>query len=359
MDFHSFILISPKSEEVVNSLVTKEWRLSTSPDPSKRFWQSVDDQIRSTFRRAEFRGDIEAKMSPAIEIVIAAENVGVATNVQQMIHGGMLLGYPCLGEIGELSTPIEYGILRPDVIENEPFCNYFHYAENGEFGCQIAKAVWHSRALIYAIEKLKLSWRLDSFTPHSASPGYGQIFENEHAETVYHTKAAFAIIAAHSVIEELKLEVRSSSKKKRFLDNDTGTWNPDVFGELEKRLIEAGVNLSKNFLWVYRGEPTEVENSMKPVLGVLAKYSDGAVVRDREMHVIDAIHYVGYLRNFLAAHKFAEIIRTISPYDVFNTQDLARRLLLESIGFWKHPDYFAINDKDSYESFFEVDNSGE
>ena len=119
---------------------------------------------------------------------------------------------------------------------NPPFSDYFQHSNNAKFGCQVASAAWDHRQLIYAIEKLKLSWRLDWFTLHSASPRHGQVFDNLHSEFTYHTNAAFAIIAAYSAIEELGLEVRSSSQKPRFTGASKDEWNPDVKSDLEIEL---------------------------------------------------------------------------------------------------------------------------
>jgi hypothetical protein len=71
---------------------------------------------------------------------------------------------------------------------------------------------------------LKLDW----FTPHSAAPSYGQIFTNSYIDYEYHVDAAFAIVAAFSVIEELGLEVRSSRENPRFVGAAKDEWNPQV-----------------------------------------------------------------------------------------------------------------------------------
>jgi hypothetical protein len=291
-------------------------------------------------KRAEFGRGTHAAMIPCHEIIITAATAGVAENVQQLIYGGILLGYPDVHSNKSPYPAIELNSLDKAILMGDPFCAFFQHSENGEFGCRIAQAAWADTKFIYSIEKLKLSWRLDWFTPHSASPRHGQIFDNEHPEYHYHTDAAFAIIAAHSAIEELGLEIRSSSKKPRFSDVDAAEWNPDVKADAEKRLSDAGVDIAEKFHWVHRGEPTKVEEEIKPILGDESYYSDGKTVRDRDMDLVDAIHYVSWLRNFVAAHRFSELAQSISPYDVYNAQGIARRLIIASLGYWKHPDFF-------------------
>ncbi|MFT4556220.1 MAG: hypothetical protein ACI92S_001562 [Planctomycetaceae bacterium] len=320
---------------------TDDWSLSTTPDISERFWASADGLSRAQFTKPEFAYETPPNdMERCHEILIHAADASIAENVQQLIYGGMLLGYPDVHTNKSPNPCIERGSLDVSILQSTPFCDFFQFADNGYLGCRIAEAAWTESKYMYAIEKLKLSWRLDWFTPHSASPRHGQIFDNEHPEFEYHTNAAFAIIAAFSVVEELGLEVRSNSKKPRFTDPQKGDWNPVVRQDIENRLAESGVDTNESFPWVHRGEPTSIEIEMKPILGAEADYADGNVVRDRDLDIVDAIHYVSWLRNFIAAHRFSDLVGTISPYDVFNSQSLARRLLMSSVGYWKHPDFF-------------------
>jgi hypothetical protein len=54
------------------------------------------------------------------------------------------------------------------------------------------------------------------------------------------------------------------------------------------------------------------------------------------MDVIDAIHYVSFLRSLIAAHKTDKrLVKGLSAYEVANAQFLARRLLMEKMGFWR------------------------
>jgi hypothetical protein len=63
-------------------------------------------------------------------------------------------------------------------------------------------------------------------------------------------------------------------------------------------------------------------------------------IRDREIKMSHAIYYSSFLRSKVAAHAFSsnkEIlkrIKTLSAYDVFNVQSLARQLLLERFKIW-------------------------
>jgi hypothetical protein len=333
---HSFLLSAPSDAAFIESIETPEWKLTTHEDPSRRFWASEDGKGFCEYRLPEFATET-SDMIACREIVIHAPNAQAAENIQQLIYGGILLGYPDIHNNRSPHSSFAVGDLAPELLKTSPFCGYFARSDNAEYGCRLAQAAWANRRYIYAIEKLKLSWRLDWFTPHSASPRHGQIFDNEHPEFSYHTEAAFAVIAAFSAIEELGLEVTSSAKNPRFVGDDKNEWNPEVRENLEKRLSDAGADLTESFLWVHRGNSTAVEDELKPKLGDDAPYADDYVVRDRELDLIDAIHYTSWLRNFVAAHKFSELTKAISPYDVYNVQGIARRLILTSLGFWRVP----------------------
>jgi hypothetical protein len=41
------------------------------------------------------------------------------------------------------------------------------------------------------------------------------------------------------------------------------------------------------------------------------------------------------LRNFITAHAFGAKSRRLGPYEVYNTQQVARLLILSTLGFWK------------------------
>jgi hypothetical protein len=56
---------------------------------------------------------------------------------------------------------------------------------------------------------------------------------------------------------------------------------------------------------------------------------------DSEIPVIDAIAYAEWLRSGVASHAVNDLTPVLSPYDVINVQHVARRLLLETLGFWR------------------------
>jgi hypothetical protein len=211
----------------------------------------------------------------------------------------------------------------------------FTFHEGAVYACHIADRAWGDLVAVYAIQKYKLSLSLDSFTPHSANPRHGQVFENARDDYLYHVNAGYAILAAYGVVEELGLEIRSSQERKRFIN---GEWNVDVYNDCVDRLEGAGANADEPFSWVLRGEPTDLHREIDHHLKTTQGFQQGGEVRDVEMSLVEALHAVSVIRNFIFAHKFDEVAGSVSPYDVFNAQSLARRLILSYLGLWKPKD---------------------
>ena len=153
-----------------------------------------------------------------------------------------------------------------------------------------------------------------------------------------HVFYANAIIQAYSVIEELSLEIRASNKKPSLVD---GIWNPDVKNNLEGRLTSAVIDLSEDLLWNLRETPTKIERKRKPPALKKAEWASYEV-RDVYIKIIDAIAYASWLRSTISSHKLSKLAKSLTIYDAANVQHLARRLLPETLGFWryhqKHPD---------------------
>ena len=114
-----------------------------------------------------------------------------------------------------------------------------------------------------------------------------------------------------------------------------GKWNPIVKSDLENRLNNSGVDLSERLLWLVRGKPNRIEVKRTPELKSKMRWSTGKV-RDAEIEVIDAILYASWLRSKVSSHKTNKLTYSLSPYDVENIQHLARRLLLEALGYWRY-----------------------
>lgn len=329
--FHIFE--TRKADLIHNIKINEVLYFGYREDPSFMNWVDTDGYAASSYQVKPDDNDIKSMLASnfhrANELIIYAENKDVAQNINNLVQGGRLLGYPCLSRHPSFEHIMD---LEQDFIFYEKYKQSW-ICDNMIFACLVAKRAWENQNLIYCIEKYRFSLQLDSFSPHSASPRHGQVFSIADRGYSYHVTAGYAFLSAYSIIEELGLEIRSSSKKPRFLDN--GEWNPVVKEDVIQRLSEIGISESDKITWLIRGNPSKLYNSIKPKLGINSKWSNGEEIHDQEMYIFDAIHYCSYIRNFFIAHKFDEVILHINPYDIHNVQMLTRRLILAKLELWK------------------------
>ena len=210
-------------------------------------------------------------------------------------------------------------------IQKRIFCT-----DDFPLACAIAAKVSRRRNWIYAVTKYKFSHFLYSVCRVDLEPWRAphlpvSSFPGDHLHFCH------AIIAAYSVVEDLKLTLRASAKRESKIN---GEWNPLVKDDLEARLTKSGVNLQEPILWTVRGPIRSIERQRAIPHGTRMPWA-GWTVRDIDMPIIDAIAYAEWLRSCVASHGVKRLTRSLSPYDVVNVQHLARRLLLESLGYWR------------------------
>jgi hypothetical protein len=198
--------------------------------------------------------------------------------------------------------------------------------------CLVACRASRRLRTVYALEKLRLSLETFSLPFVDLDPSHGGYLPRSRIPRD-HVCFSNAVLLAHACIEELGLEVRASAANPSRLPS--GDWNPPVRQDLEGRLREARINLSERISWNLRGPRAKIELDRAPRIVQPEPWSNW-FVRDGEMEVIDAIAYVDWLRDRVAAHRSQKTrLRALSVYDVANAQHLARRLLLEKLGFWR------------------------
>lgn len=283
----------------------------------------------------ESRINLDRDTSPAKEIIIECDDKDTADNLRNLLEIGILLAYPSPSESPNELTTTEVSEHSAWMMKDESLSRRFSFHENALFACNVAKRAWTTTNVVYAMEKYRMSLSIDSFTPHSASPMYGQVFMNERDDYRYHVNAGYAIVVAFSVLEELGLEIRSSAQKPRFKDDD---WNDAVYDDVATRLGNAGIDPEEEFTWIMRGSPTDLQADAWQHLRTVDQFSDSGEVRDVDITIVEALHIASVIRNFIFAHRFGEVAKAVSPYDVHNMQLLARRLILGAMGLYKVED---------------------
>lgn len=268
------------------------------------------------------------------ETVIYAKSCEIAQRALNLIVSSLFLfkGHPP-------PLPMEFIVFNDDVLRD--LDEFTRATIEGHrvttpyvpVACSLAAKASFRRAYVYAISKYNFSISLYSNFVVDLEP-----FRAPHIPISYHqddhVTFCHCIISAYSAIEDLGLEVRASSKKPSMIN---GKWNPDVKEELENRLHSAGINLSETLVWILRGPRRKIEIAKPLRIKDKAPWSIGSV-RDANVEVVDAIAFTSWLRSFVASHKMKDISRVISPYDIENVQSLARRLILETLGFWRWDD---------------------
>jgi hypothetical protein len=157
----------------------------------------------------------------------------------------------------------------------------------------------------------------------------GKVMSGVPRECVFN---ANAIVLAYSVLEELSFEIRASEENPSMIN---GHWNPQVRKDLEERLTKGRINLLEHILWHLRDTPTKIERKRSPVRIRKCEWA-GFKVRDVYLDVVEAIAYASWLRSRVSSHALGRLARSPTIYDVANVQHLARRLLLETLGFWRY-----------------------
>lgn len=266
------------------------------------------------------------------EIIILSKTQEAAQRALNLILG-------CLNLYSgdTIISPGDFDLLAyfDEDIENLPLhekARFSKYLGTGgvPIACAIAAKASFRLKNVYAISKYNVSitncsiFRVDlePYTDHiSISP-----FPDDHV------RFCQAIISCYSVLEELGLEIRASQKKPSMIN---GNWNPSVKDDLEDRLKKAGINLQETLLWTLRGPKRKIELQKAPVLASMEEWSNGTIVRDSSIEIVNAIAYASWIRSYVSSHKTKDITSVISPYDVTNIQHLSRRLILETLGYWR------------------------
>jgi hypothetical protein len=338
----SFLVVNPGHSEVVGSLCPPDnnWSLQLRPDPSGRFWFSQSGSIRSITHPSAL-GDQMPSEEPGQLILVDADE-SVANNVIQLICASydVLEGNPSerigLRSAFEIPTDSsEQKSIFRYVFQTKGYFERFVHQPNLPVALHIAAKAWSDKSTIYAIHKLARSFDTESISWWSTDPRHGQVFDKTSEIYSDHVNTAVAINLAFSAIEELQLQVKSSSGNKRFLELSSGEWNPKVLDDIKSRLQNAGIDPGQKITWFLRGDKSISETSITPKLGAPAFNNQNPVVRDVELTIPEALHYCSYIRNFMTAHKFNQTSSTsLGPYDLHNVQSVARRLILSKCGMW-------------------------
>jgi hypothetical protein len=199
--------------------------------------------------------------------------------------------------------------------------------------CRVAAAASRRRQWIYAVHKYAFSVNLYGAFMIDLDPSTGRHLGLSRLPQD-HIVLAHAVVAVHSALEDLGLELRASRDRPSRIN---GAWNPIVRQDLEARLVTARVSLTERMHWTIRGRSTAVHEARRLQPSQRSPWSRGPYVRDGLVDIVDAIAYLDWLRDTIATHASKKLTPSLSPYDIVNVQHLVRQLLLQVMGFWRRP----------------------
>jgi len=265
------------------------------------------------------------------EVIIRSSSWAVAQNALDLIQGChcLLFGEPQIFGIRNIA----HNQSEPEWMdEDERLVQFKSYCSTSDYplACAVAARATRDSKLVYAVIKYKFSMDLYSVHCVDLDPLRAPHLSVSRSPKD-HVTFCYAIVSAYSAIEDLGLEIRASAKKPSRIN---GEWNPVVKQDLENRLNRHHIDLSEPVLWTVRG-PRRKTEKVRPLPSAPRAPWAGWTVRDVEMHISDAIANADWFRDRVASHGVTSLTRVLSPYDVINVQHLTRRLILESLGFWR------------------------
>lgn len=338
--FCSFLVFRPDEIDLVHSICANaNWSTRGIPDPSTKYRFSATGMSECSQPSALPDYGLLREGEKYGRLLVLEAEKGKADNIIRLICAANLIlegfpdrynppshGFPISDNLTEREKTFEF------VFRTTGYFEQFTHRETLPVAVAVAARAWEDEKLVYAIHKLALSYMIESVTPNSMHPRFGQIFEKHAGDYASHVGTSAAINLAYSTIEELGLGVGASGDKPRSLSKETFEWNPEVLEPFKKRLKESGVDPEGTIDWVSRGEKSEV--AIYAMLDAPSDYSDGEIVRDRKVSVPDAINFCEYLRNQMTAHVFSNSTRRLGPYEVYNAQQVARFLTLSKCGLF-------------------------
>lgn len=271
------------------------------------------------------------RLVPAKELVIESRSTSLAARASNLIRQAKLVidGYALFMSSEPAIFPNSSSNYKPQELIH--FLQTNSVAANGfEKAARLAASVSKDKKSAYAMAKIALSLEVYSTPIVDLDPHYQPMSLPRSLFASDHVRWAYCIILAYATIEELGLEIRASNENPSRIK---GKWNPKVHDNLKERLTKAGINLRDLVLWNRRRSNSRIDRAKSPPIIKKAGWARRNI-RDALVDVIEAIDTVGWLRSKVASHRLQNV-DALTAYDVANAQFLARRLLLEKLGFWK------------------------
>lgn len=337
--FCSFLVVTPDHVDLFRAVAKDAgWNIDFIQDPTSRFWYAGNSEIECNHPNYDHYKN--SKYQPGQLLIILEESDEKAENIINLIYASLLIlhGFPY--KLGGSTTPFpipgnenELNDLSKNVFQQGNFMQQFATDRHLIIAFHLARNALRQESYKYAIHKLANSYETESVTPKSLDPRHGQKFQKSSESHLSHVISSIAINLAFSAIEEMGLKIISSKEKPRWLNGKNGTWNPVVLRSIQNRLANIGISSNEEIDWVIRGINNDAEIALLDQLGLNKKLLNGDC-SDLKIKLPEALHLCSFIRNYQTAHAFGHKSKLIGPYEVFNVQNTARRLILKANNTW-------------------------
>lgn len=304
--YYTGLLVHPY-EKLPRPLNGRRWAITIEP--------KLDDDIR------------RAHTSDPNEIVISAKTAERAQAVLTLILDSWTVLNGMLPAADDLRVIPEDDEEREQEESDSLFNPREAWSRSGfPLSCLIAQRASMKRNLIYATALFRQSLALHANDVMELVPGAFP-YQHRSMNPRDHVRFAYAIVTAYAALEQLGLSLHGECFRR-------GVWIKEKREDLERRLKHAGIILNDPLLWTLRGGKTRLEAKRPPTVVRKCTWSRGQV-RDCEVDFVDAIADLRWFRSRVGAHDVDSLASVLSVHDVANAQGLARRAVLESMGFSK------------------------
>lgn len=265
------------------------------------------------------------------ELIIAADNFRAADSAVQLIPAAATLYMDTLYDLEQSETRHGWKLEVPTIYLMSTTPENRCSLECLVNAAKIAAKASHKKVLKHALFRYWISKKICNVssmaTHHKAAL--------QRTESPYlHTIFSQAIVMAYGAIEELDFII-----DKKYIKN--GNYTEVGKNDLLERLEKIRIPRDQKFYWIRRAPQKRIEKEFK--FEQENKVNRGFFKNDDCLvSMVDAVHRVGRLRNKVSAHKFNEKTATLTTIDVLNAQNLARFLILCSLGLHEDVKFYVF-----------------
>jgi len=307
--------------------IGKDWTIEARQLPRLKKYRRYPLRTRRDFLPPEVV--IRARNRPAAQRVASTLHAADSV-VNGSVSGAFIFGLEALRP--PLAVPLDARQAEdvPQNVVKEKREAQHSMSSSYESAIRLATRVSHRRRLQYALFKLYSSMTHVSVEFMSTHPDdYDPTNFPAATGADEQVRVAVACTLAYSAIEELGLEVRPQSPRKRQPPTSkiNGKWLHAVLDDVQQRLRRAGVKPNATLAWLVRGPPRKLERQRRVPQGRKPQWARRAI-RDRLVTIPELLDLARYIRNRVTAHRLDSRVRSLTALDVANMQHLARYLLL-------------------------------